>query len=410
MRIAFLSAVYAPEREPAGVMAAQLVDHWIQDGHQVDVYCPFPNRPEGLLRHGWRRRLRQVETRGNLRVVRCWHWLVGRKRRIGNRLMENLTFGCSGAMQALLSGKPDALVISTWPFFAVGLAILLARLWRIPAIYYVQDLYPEAAVEAGLLRRDHWMTGILGCLDRWFCRSSARVILVSESMKELFLRSRPDLGARVAVIGNWIDADEIKPLHAGNVWRKEHNIPEQVFLATFAGNLGMVSGADVLVGVAEHLHHRPDIVLLCVGEGVLKDKMAAETARRGLTNLRFLPFQPRHCISQMQSAADAMILTMRPGSGAATVPSKLITYLAAGRPVVCSAPPHSECQAIIRRSRAGINVPPGDAGAIADALVSLSENRALSEQMAQRARQHFIEHFTADRALREFGQLLHSIQ
>src|SRR6266581_4041424 len=134
MRIAFLSAVYAPEREPAGVMAAQLVDHWIQDGHQVDVYCPFPNRPEGLVRHGWRRRLRQVETHGNLRVVRCWHWLVGRKRRIWNRLMENLTFGCSGAMQALLSGKPDALVISTWPFFAVGLAILLARLWCVPAM------------------------------------------------------------------------------------------------------------------------------------------------------------------------------------------------------------------------------------------------------------------------------------
>ena len=194
------------------------------------------------------------------------------------------------------------------------------------------------------------------------------------------------------------------------LWRREHNIPSQVFLATFAGNLGLLSGVDILVRVAELLHHRPDIFLLCVGEGVLKDKMAAETARRGLTNLHFLPFQPRHCISQMQSAADALILTMRPGSGAATVPSKLITYLAAGRPVICSAPPHSECQAIIGRSRAGINIPPGDAGAIADALITLAENSALAELMAQRARQHFIEHFTADRALREFGQLLHSIQ
>jgi len=126
-----------------------------------------------------------------------------------------------------------------------------------------------------------------------------------------------------------------------------------------------LSGADILVRVAEHLHNRAGIFLLCVGEGVLKQKMTAETARRGLTNLRFLPFQPRSRISEMQSAADALILTMRPGSGAASVPSKLITYLAAGRPVVCAAPAHSECHAIIRRSQAGINVEAGDARAIA---------------------------------------------
>ena len=112
----------------------------------------------------------------------------------------------------------------------------------------------------------------------------------------------------------------------------------------------------------------------------------------------------------MQSAADALILTMRPGSGAASVPSKLITYLAAGRPVVCAAPAQSECHAIIRRSKAGINVEAGDARAIADALVTLSENRAAAEQMAHRARQHFVEHFTADRAFREFGQVLQSLR
>ena len=409
MRIAFLSAVYTPEREPAGVMAAQLVDRWLQDGHTVNVYCPFPNRPEGILRRGWKRRLRSVENRGNLRVVRCWHWLVGRERRVWNRLLENLTFGCSSVAQALLNGKADVLVISTWPFFAVGFAILLGRFWGVPAIYYVQDLYPEAGVEAGVLPRDHWTTRLLLHLDRWFCRSSARVILVSESMKELFIHGRRDFGGKVTVIENWIDGDEIKPLPGSPLWRREHNIPSQVFLATFAGNLGLLSGADILVRVAEYLHDRPDIFLLCVGEGVLKRKMASETARLGLTNLRFLPFQPRSRIGEMQSAANALILTMRPGGGAASVPSKLITYLAAGRPVVCSAPAHSESHAIIRRSNAGINVQAGDARAIADALVSLAENPTATEQMAHRARQHFIEHFTADRAFREFGEVFQSI-
>src|SRR5258708_6876679 len=391
-------------------MAAQLVGRWIQEGHTVDVYCPFPNRPEGIVRRGWKRRLRQRDALGALRGIRCWHWLVGRERRILNRLLENLTFGCSAAAQALLTGKADVLVISTWPFFAVGLAILLARLWGVPAIYYIQDLYPEAAVDAGILPRNHWTTRLLTRLDRWFCGASARVIVVSESMKELFVHSRRDPGAKVTVIDNWIDGDEIKPMPGNPLWRREHHIPAQVFLATFAGNLGLLSGADILVRVAEHLHNHAGIFLLCVGEGVLKPRMTAETARRGLTNLRFLPFEPRSRISEMQSAADALILTMRPGSGAASVPSKLITYLAAGRPVVCAAPAHRECHTIIRRSKAGINVDAGDARAIADALVTLSENRAAAEQMALRAPQHFVEHFTADRAFLECRQTMHSLR
>src|SRR5439155_25913711 len=116
----------------------------------------------------WKRGLRQVEARGRLRVVRCWHWLVGCERRVWNRLLENLTFGGCSAFQALLQGKPDVLVISTWPFFAVGLAILLAKFWGVPAIYYVQDLYPEAAVEAGARPENHWTTDFLMLHHRWF--------------------------------------------------------------------------------------------------------------------------------------------------------------------------------------------------------------------------------------------------
>ncbi|HTM48850.1 MAG TPA: glycosyltransferase family 4 protein [Bryobacteraceae bacterium] len=409
MRIAFISAVFTPEREPAAVMAAQLAGRWIRDGHQVEVYCPFPNRPEGRLRAGWKRGVRQVESRGNFTVIRCWHWLVGRDRRIWNRLLENASFGMSAVLQALPRGRPDLLVISTWPFAAAGLAVLLAKWWRIPAIYYVQDLYPEAAVEAGMLRAGHSITRLLTAFDRCLCRSSARIVLASETMREIFTRSRPDLARKVTVIDNWIDADEIKPLAAGDEWRREHGIGERVFLATFAGNLGLLSGAGILIRVAEYLRDRPDIFLLCVGEGVLKRGMAAEAARRGLANLRFLPFQPRESIARMHSAADALILTLRPGGGSACVPSKLITYLAAGRPVVCSASPESESHAVIRRSGAGINVAPGNPRAIANALAALARDRDAVERMSLAARSYCIGHFTADRALMEFGRVLHSL-
>ncbi len=121
MKITFICAVFPPEPAPAGIMAQQLAKRLTEDGHTVTMIVPLPNRPGGRVYPGFKRRLlsRTVSDEGYT-VVRCANWLIGARRRTINRILENATFGLSSMWAALRSGRPDLIIVETWPLFAMS--------------------------------------------------------------------------------------------------------------------------------------------------------------------------------------------------------------------------------------------------------------------------------------------------
>jgi len=174
----------------------------------------------------------------------------------------------------------------------------------------------------------------------------------------------------------------------------------------FGGTLGYVSGVEILVDVARLLRERRDMLIVCIGEGIRKRQMIEQCRSLGLENIRFLPFQPRQRIAEVQGAANVTVLTMRPGYSDASIPSKLISYFASGRPVVCAAPSGSAVSRIVSQSGAGVVVEPGDPAALARALSNLFLCPAETEQMGRAARAYFERHFTLDRAHAQFSAVL----
>ena len=156
-------------------MAAELARRLASQDHQITVVTSFPNRPAGAVYAGYRRRPRSVETQGDVSVVRCATWLIGAKRRLWNRVMENLTFGISSVLNAWRLGRPDVLVLETWPLLAVQIGTWLGRWWRVPVVYCVQDVYPEAAEGAGLVQSRGLLSRFLRTWDRRLCLKSAKV-------------------------------------------------------------------------------------------------------------------------------------------------------------------------------------------------------------------------------------------
>ena len=390
-------------------MASELASRLASEGHQIAVVTSFPNRPAGAVYDGYRRRSRSIETQGSLSVVRCATWLIGAKRRLWNRVMENFTFGISSVLNAWRLGRPDVLVLETWPLIAVQIGTWLGRWWRIPVVYYVQDVYPEAAESAGLLQTRGLVSRLLGAWDRQLCLKSRKVIAISDTMRDLLCRNRAIPPARIAVIPNWVDQDEFPHETRGDGWRREMGVAPDVFVAMYAGTMGLASGADVLVDVAKHLEARSRVLMLCIGEGPLKRKMIRDATRAKLRNIRFEPFQPRHRLAEVQAAADAMLLTLSKESQDASVPSKMITYLAAGRPIVCAVPEGSAISQQLQTAQAGVRTPPGDPDAIAKAITLLAERPTEARQMGENGRQYFEQHLTLDRACRQFSQLLEEV-
>ena len=267
--------------------------------------------------------------------------------------------------------------------FSVTFPALLARWWRIPFLYYVKDVYPEAAEKTGFISNNGLFARFCRFLDRRLCLSSAKVIVISESMRDLIAHSRGLSTDRFAVIPDWIDPDEFVPQPIDNAWRREQNIPNGTFVVMFGGTLGYVSGAEILVDVARLLRERRDILIVCIGEGIRKRRMIEQCRSLGLENIRFLPFQPRQRIAEVQGAANVTVLTMRPGYSDASVPSKLISYFAAGRAVVCAATNDCAVSRIVSESGAGVIVKPGDPIALARAISELFLCSADTERMGR---------------------------
>jgi colanic acid biosynthesis glycosyl transferase WcaI len=407
MKITFICAVFPPEPAPCGVMAHQLATQLVRDAHDVTMIVPIPNRPEGITYPGFQRRLfSRTMTHEGYTLVRCANWLIGKKRRSIDRILENLTFGFSSAWAAWREGRPDVIVVESWPLFATQIAAGLARWWRVPYLYYVQDVYPETVEVAGFLNSRGLLARTCRAWDRHLCLQSSRVIVISETMRRLLVSNRRLSKDRFTVIHNFIDESLFPVCQKDTTWRRSHGIADTAFVAMFAGTLGHISGAEVLVEVANLLQGEKNILLLCIGEGVLKQDMIDKSSLLQLDNIRFLPFQPSEIVPLVQASSDVALLTMRANHSDASVPSKLISYLASFRPVVCAANPESAVAQTVQDAAAGIVVCPGDARAIADAILWLSREPETASQMGQNARRYFEAHYTLKQAYGQFSDLI----
>jgi colanic acid biosynthesis glycosyl transferase WcaI len=225
------------------------------------------------------------------------------------------------------------------------------------------------------------------------------------------VRTRKVPADRIEIIRSWVDGSNIRPTSRHNSWREEMSVPADKFVAMFAGTMGLASAVDVLVDVAATLKQNghDDILLICIGEGLLKPEMIRRSAELGLDNIRFLPFQPQGRLSEVQSTADVLLLTMKKSNSGSSVPSKLITYMAVGRPILCAVQSDSAIARRVSLAQCGFVVSPGDAVAIAEGLDCLRNNDKKRENYGNNARLFFELEFDMPAAMARFDCMLHGL-
>jgi len=161
------------------------------------------------------------------------------------------------------------------------------------------------------------------------------------------------------------------------------------------------------VEAARHLASQPGLMFLLVGDGV--DRPGLEALANGLPNVRFLPMQPKESYPSILAAADACLVTLRPEVATPVVPSKLLTIMAAERPVLSSMPVDGDAPRIVAQSGGGIVCAPGDARSLADAVLYLERNRAAGLEMARKGRRFVEAHFSRLECVRQFERVFDEI-
>ena len=285
------------------------------------------------------------------------------------------------------------------PPLALGLsAVFLSRLWGTPYVFHVPDLQPDAALDLGMLPTGR-LSALLYGLERFAYRHAAIVSTLTVAMRTRIV-SKGIPSEKVTLLPDWADPPlfDVALAGGGTLFRQAFGL-EGKFLVVHAGNMGIKQGLDVVLQAAEHSRRYADILFLLVGDGAARPALEKQAAERGLPNLRFLPLQPRTMFEHLLAAADVCLVTQRRSIADIVFPSKVMTLLAAGRPIVASVNGGSEVARIVTSARGGLVVPPEDPRALSDALAGLRADARGRATMSENGRAYAHAQWNRDQLL-----------
>ncbi len=347
-----------------------------------------------------------VRDEDGLRVVRVPtppHHNVGRVA----KGLSQLTFLPILAGCGALLGPFDAIVAYSPPLLVAAAAAVLKARFGARLVLNVQDLFPQTAIDLGVLNDRRLVAAY-----RWLetaCYRAADVVTCHSEGNLRVLRAHPALRRRaddVQVVENGIDVGAWAAVPADPDLRREPGLGDR-FIFVFGGVMGFAQDLDTIVRAAALLAGRDDLAFLLVGDGVARER--ARQLAAGLPNVRFHPLVPPERFMGWVKAADAGLVTLRAELKTPVVPSKILGFMAAGRPFLAIVPPESDAWGITTRAHCGLTVAPGDPQALARAAVKLASERGLAQGMGTRGQVFCQRHFTLGAQVDKYVAILHSL-
>jgi glycosyltransferase involved in cell wall biosynthesis len=300
------------------------------------------------------------------------------------RVWQELHYGRIAA-RAVLDARPDLVVLSNVTLISLFLLTLSLRMRRVPYVFWQQDIYSDA-IGVVARRKLGWLGGLIGRLaSRTECgvaRGAAAIVPISDTfIEQLDAWGIP--ASKVQVIPNWAAIDEIPARPRDNAWAKAHGLVGSP-VVMYAGTLGLKHNPSVLATLARSAPSGSRFVVVSEGLGRewLETKAASEP---GLT---LLDYQPYEQLPDMLASADVLVVVLEQDASRYSVPSKVLNYLCAGRPVLALLPANNAVAQMIDAAEAGLVVDPGNADEASAALNKLLTDSNIREKMGAAARSY----------------------
>lgn len=283
--------------------------------------------------------------------------------------------------------QPDVALLSNTPPDSLLAPQRWCRANHRGFVFWVQDIYAEA-----IARLVAPKLGPLGGpvvwhyrrLEAGLLRRSDQVVAITDDFRPLLKSWRID-DARVSTIENWAPLEELPPRGRDNDFARQHGLSDKLVFM-YSGTLGLKHNPGLLLGIAERYRDDPQVRVVVVSEGLGASWLAERKQAERLDNMLLLPFQPFSRMPDMLASADVLMAILEPGAGVYSVPSKVLTYLCAGRPLLAAMPSENLAARIIAGQGAGLVVAPDDAEGFGGAASRLHGDRALRTTMGCKGR------------------------
>ena len=389
MKILIWTQYFWPENFHINAVACSL--H--AQGVEVTVLTGKPNYPEGKIFAGYSATGIVREQYSGFEVIRIPLRQRGKNSSVG-LAFNYLSFIVSGylfAPYALRSRKFDAVfVYAPSPLLQALPAIFVAWLKGAPLILWVQDVWPDALEVTGFIKK-RWILAAVGLAVRYIYQFSDLILIQSEGFRAFVERWT---NKKETIVFHPNSSEEIlfKPEMKG----LDSGIAKTMildFAVVFAGNIGTAQGCETIIEAACLLRDMPTIKFYLIGGGSMVESIGESVKYKQLENVVMTGRVPAEEMGPIYAAASALLLTLRDQPAlSSTLPSKLQSYLAAGKPIIASC--NGESVKIVNDADAGITCPAGDSRALAAAVRQLYVMSAAERsRFGKNGRSYFESHF-----------------
>jgi len=377
LKILFLTHFFPPEMGAAASRMhglARWLDEW---GHDITILTGFPNYPTGIIPEKYKMRFIVNDKIESVNVIRTWVYATSHQSSV-KRIINYFSFVFSAIITGIIIRKRyDIIFVSSPPLF-IGIAgYILSKLNKVPFVFDLRDLWPDVAVETGTFSEKSIFIKWSRRLADWLYKSATHLTPVTDSKYER-LKSNNINADKLTVVTNGVDLDR-QNINLDENWRKKLDISKK-FIITYTGLIGVAQGIEIAVDAANLLRKNSSVHFVIVGEGVDRKKLIDKANKLKLSNITFVPRQPRESIPSLIASSDIALVPLVSGALKDAVPSKLFEAWAFQKAVILAA--EGESAEIVQKSGGGLVISPGNHHELAKAVTSLYQDQ---EQLSKYA-------------------------
>ncbi|MEM1255560.1 MAG: glycosyltransferase family 4 protein [Cyanobacteria bacterium P01_H01_bin.21] len=397
--VKLVTQFFAPDYAATGQLLDELVRQLASQGMPVHVFTGQPGYAYGAATAPHRESAKNLEIHRS-RLSQLW------PNRIRGKTINGLLFAVRAFLHLLRHGwkKDQVFLLTTAPPFLPIVGYLISLLFNTPYVVILYDLYPDIAIELGVVKYNHPISRLWRWFNQRMWRRAKSLIVLSPAMKARIVGHCPDIADRIEVIHSWADPELIKPIDKKDNWFAHKHGLVNTFTVLYSGNMGRCHDIKTIFEAAKLLRDEP-IKFVCIGGGAKRKKLIEDVKTEGLEkNFLFLPYQDKKDLPYSLTACDVSLVSVSEGMESLVAPSKLYPALAAGRPIAVICPKRTYLEELVKSSDCGSTFRNGDSEGFADFVKYLANTPDSAMQMGYRSRK-VMKKFTVEPISQQYSKL-----
>lgn len=408
VKILYLPAYFYPETAASSYLGENRNQAFADAGFEIDAYAPMPCRGISKeVRKEYKKRRVEKLYDGKMTLHRFSMYAEGKNPIL--RALRYVLCWIAQGWKGMRAKDVDCIYLASTPPIQGMLGAFIKKFRGIPFVYNLQDIFPDSLFNNGLANKGGILWKIGRVIENFTYKHADKIIVISEDFKKnIMAKGVPE--EKIVVVYNWVDQNAVVNVdRENNKLFDKYNLDRSKFYIEYSGNIGLSQNMDMLLEVMEELQaSHPDINLALVGEGAYKAQAEKIVADKQLKNVVMLPFQPYEDISYVFSLGDVGLVISKPGTGAASVPSKTWSIMSASRPVLANFD-ENELKDILAGNECGIFTKAGDKEAFKQSIITLYKNRELCKQYGKNGRQFVMDNLTREVGTQKYVDVIKSV-